>query len=329
MLADLFHSVVVVLVNYQNRKMAASAPQYFKDLFFSKGKIPTGSVTEYYSDVSGQKVSITGDVVGPFTLPQTAEYYAHGGFGIKDSAEVPPNLQTMANDTVSLVEAAKIDLKKYDNKGRADGHVDAFIIVHAGRGGEQTNNANDIWSCKWTLPGNDAREVGASKTKVYAFLTIPEDARLGVCAHEIGHLVFSWPDFYDISPTPTSRGVGGWCLMGAGSWGAINGNPIGTTPAHPSAWCKVDQGWVDVIADGSAPATADIILNDVKASSTNTINANRFGNVHKLWSNGLVGKEYFLIENRTKSGYDASLPSEGLLSKSIPFTEEMVVLTEV
>lgn len=60
----------------------------------------------------------------------------------------------------------------------------------------------------------------------------------------------------------------------------------------------------------------DIFLNDVKAGVSNTRNANRFGYVHRLWSNGqATGNEYFLVENRTKSGYDSSLPSEGLLGK--------------
>lgn len=303
-------SVIVVLVNFKDKAMSTSAPDYFRDLFFSKKKVATGSVTEYYSDVSGGKISITGDIVGPFTLPNTAAFYANGGFGIKGKAENPPNAMTMANDAVSAVEAAGIDLKKYDNKGRADGYVDAFIVVHAGSGGEETNNPDDIWSCKWVLPGNTAREVGKSKTRVKPFLTIPEDAKLGVCAHEIGHLVFGWPDLYDIRYK--SAGVGSWCLMSGGSWGRVDGNPRGTTPSHPSAWCKLDQQWVDVAA---AVNQSDVVLNDVKASVDNTINANRFGSVYKLWSNGKASKEYFLIENRTKSGYDASLPGEGLLSE--------------
>ena len=294
--------------------MRETAVQDFSDLFFSHKKIPTGSVTEYFSDVSGGKISITGDVVGPLELPHTEEHYANGGHGIKGlAANNEPNLRTMANDTVSAVESAGIDLKKYDNKGRADGYVDAFIIVHAGRGGEETLNPTDIWSCKWILPGDVPRQVGETKTKVYPFLTIPEDAKLGVCAHELGHLLFGWPDLYDVSSN--SRGIGKWCLMSGGSWGAVGGGAPGTTPCHPSAWCKLDQGWVDAIADA---VQGHVFLNDVKADVSNTINANRFGNVHKLWSNGQVnGKEYFLIENRTMSGYDGSLPGEGLLGKCI------------
>ena len=326
------YSVIVVLVSFPSTPIAKTTPQYFRDLFFSKNKIPTGSVTEYFTDVTGGKISITGDVEGPYKLPQEMKYYAHGGHGFKGPAAKEPNTQTMAHDTVAAVEKAGISLEKYDNKGRADGYVDAFIIVHAGRGGEdppvvhgqQKPNVNDIWSVKWVLPDNKPRDVenGKSKTRVNAFLTIPENAKLGVCAHELGHLLFGWPDLYDVSYTPGGNGgIGKWCLMSGGSWGYIgdavqHGKDIkGTTPCHPSAWCKLQQGWVDISIE---TAQDHITLNDVKANAYNTTNANSFGSVYKLWSNGQTNsKEYFLIENRTKSGYDASLPGEGLLSKLV------------
>jgi hypothetical protein len=36
--------------------------------------------------------------------------------------------------------------------------VDAFVVVHAGRGAEVTGDAGDLWSVKWTLP--TPREAG-------------------------------------------------------------------------------------------------------------------------------------------------------------------------
>lgn len=35
--------------------------------------------------------------------------------------------------------------------------------------------------------------------------------------------------------------------------------------------------------------------------------------VHRLWKDGGSGAEYFLIENRQRSGYDSQLPGDGLL----------------
>ena len=44
-------------------------------------------------------------------------------------------------------------------------------------------------------------------------------------AHELGHLLFGFPDLYDTDYT--SEGIGDWCLMAAGSW-----NGGGDTPAE-------------------------------------------------------------------------------------------------
>jgi immune inhibitor A len=172
--------------------------------------------------------------------------------------------------------------------------VDAFVVVHAGRGAEQTHNlVNDLWSLKWVLP----RRVFVDGVSVYAFLTIPEDARLGVCAHELGHLVFGWPDLYDTDYS--SPGIGNWCLMSGGSWG---GTPNGTRPCHPSAWCKANQNWAKVV---NTTTNGPLTLRDVKATRE----------VRRLWTNGdLTSREYFLIENRQQSGFDASLPGAGLFS---------------
>ena len=58
-----------------------------------------------------------------------------------------PSMQDMAQDVVAAVGA--VDYAPYEmNK---DGYVDAFVIVHAGRGAEETNAPNDFWSVKWTL----------------------------------------------------------------------------------------------------------------------------------------------------------------------------------
>jgi immune inhibitor A len=158
--------------------------QHFEELVFSKGKIPTGSVTEYYEDVSGGKIELTGAVVGPFRMPLTLAQYAHGANGFTEAA---PNLQDLAAHALASADAS-IDLTAYDNDH--NGMVDAFIVVHAGQGAEEipdpVERPNNIWSAKWTLRNS----THADGTNVYGFLTVPEFAKIGVCAHELGHLLF-------------------------------------------------------------------------------------------------------------------------------------------
>ena len=78
-------------------------------------------------------------------------------------------------------------------------------MIHAGPGGEVTGNSDDIWSHKWTLAGG-ARPV--DQTKIFAYLTVPEDCKIGVCAHELGHLLFGFPDLYDTDSAPKVLATG-------------------------------------------------------------------------------------------------------------------------
>ncbi|KAF2179017.1 M6 metalloprotease [Zopfia rhizophila CBS 207.26] len=276
--------IAIVLVDFQDRKMAPGVKERFQDLFFSTRKIPTGSVTEYYQEVSQNKISLTGEVVGPFTLSRNLAYYANGNYG---RGWPEPNSMTMADEALTAADG-HINFKPYDNDG--NGYVDAFVVVHAGSGAEQTGNVNDIWSVKWSLP----QERRVDDVNVYGFLTIPEDAKIGVSAHEIGHLVFGWPDLYDTDNS--SAGIGNWCVMSYGSWGGG-----GDRPVHPSAWCKATQGWIDVIPEKE---NHQITLADIKSGYK----------VHRLWKDGDTSSpEYYLIENRQLTGFDEFLPGAGLL----------------
>jgi len=276
--------VIVVLVQFSDRALAQTA-SHFNDLFFSTGVLPHGSVKEYYHEVTGGLVDIVGEVAGPFQLPQTNAWYASNNFGIGRPTGTP-RANIMAKDAAVAADPT-INFGQYDNDG--NGFIDAFIVVHAGSGGEQTGNSNDIWSHKWTLPS----AYNTDGKQIFAYLTIPEDARIGVCAHELGHLLFGFPDLYDTDDT--SEGVGNWCLMGGGSW-----NGGGDIPSHPSAWCKAQQGWATVT---NVTTAGTITIPDVKISR----------NVHRLWKDGTGGPEYFLLENRQRTQYDARLPGDGLL----------------
>ncbi len=277
--------IVVVLADFADRQMSPGHDrQYFENLFFSRRVLPKGSVREYYDEVTHGLVDIVGEVVGPYRMPLTLAQYANGQSGMSDFA---PNARTLARDAAEAANR-NVDFAPYDNDG--NGFVDAFIVIHAGGGAEVTGSAGDIWSHKWVLANG---EYNADGTKIFAYLTVPEDARIGVCCHELGHLLFGWPDLYDTDYS--SEGLGNWCLMAGGSW---NGN--GDRPAHPSAWCKAQQGWVSVV---NQTGNGTVTVEEVITSHT----------VHRFWKDGAQGKEYFLVENRQRRQYDDMLPGDGLL----------------
>lgn len=275
--------VIVVLAQFSDKAMTQTK-QHFEELFFSTGILPHGSVREYYREVTNNLVDVVGEVVGPYQLPKKLSEYCHGASG---TGSTEPNARTMARDA-AVAANPDVVFDSYDNDG--DGYVDAFIVVHAGPGAEATGSTSDIWSHKWILAGG---AYNADQTKIYAYLTVPEDSLIGVCCHELGHLLFGFPDLYDTDYS--SEGVGNWCLMGGGSW-----NGGGAIPAHPSAWCKDNQGWATAVVP---TANATVNIEDVKTGHR----------IYKLWKNGTPGSEYFLVENRQRTLYDQALPGGGLL----------------
>lgn len=276
--------VAVVLVDFSDKQFAETAA-HFHDLFFSTGVLPHGSVREYYHEVTNGLVTLDGSVVGPYRMPQTLAWYAASGSGIGLNS-TPFRSPQLARDAAGAADPA-LNFGPYDNDH--NGFVDAFIVVHAGQGAEVTGSLGDIWSHKSTL----SSAYSTDGTQIYGYLTIPEDARIGVAAHELGHLLFGFPDLYDTDYS--SEGIGNWCLMSGGTW-----NGGGDVPSHPSAWCKVNQGWASVV--------------NVTTNGTLTVPAVETSHqVFRLWQNGGSGSEYFLLENRQPTGYDADLPGSGLL----------------
>lgn len=278
---------LVLLVDFPDAA-ATENQQHFHDMLFSSGTFPTGSMRDYYREVSYQKLTVLGEVAGTggptagwFRAPRNKSYYTNGnnGFGT-----YPQNAQRLVEDVVDLA-APHVNFADYDNDG--DGIVDALVIIAAGSGAEVTGNVNDIWSHKWSIAPRTIDGV-----KVTGYFMAPEDGRVGVMAHELGHLLLGAPDLYDIDYS--SRGTGRWDLMAAGSW-----NNGGHTPAHPVAWLKAKVGWVSpvVITSGTQSVTLPPYTTNDK--------------VLKIPIGAADSNEYFMVSNRQKTGFDAHLPGDG------------------
>ena len=116
---------------------------------------------------------------------------------------------------------------------------------------------------------------------------------ISVICHEFGHML-GLPDLYARPENPGSEGMSIWCAM---SNQAPNGRP-----QHFSAWCKEQLGWIKpTVIDPTIKQK--LLLDPVESSSRQC---------YKILLRS-DGSEYLLLENRRKLGFDASLPSEGLL----------------
>ena len=283
-------SAIVLLVDFSD--CAATRRQTdINDMLFSSGTYPSGSMRDFYREVSYGKLDVTGQVSGAgggwYRAPHPKTYYTGGNYGF---GNYPQNAQKLVEDVVGLA-APFIDFSRYDGDG--DSVVEALIVIAAGSGAERTGNVNDLWSHKWDMPAKTLNGV-----TVQNYFLAPEDGQVGVMSHEFGHLLCRWPDLYDTDYS--SRGTGQWDLMASGSW---NGN--GDRPAHPTAWCKVKAGWL-----------TPVLIYNVKKDVTIAPYATH-EQVYKLPIGSINSKEYFLLTNRRKTGFDDHLPGEGLIIEHV------------
>ena len=284
---------LVLLVDFSDQA-ATQTQAHYAEMLFSAGSYATGSMRDYYREASYGQLDVIGEVSGAggptngwYRAPQPKSYYTNDDHGF---GAYPRNAQKLVEDVVDLA-SPHVNFAQYDNDG--DGIVDALIIIAAGAGGEVTGNKDDIWSHKWGITPKTVDGV-----KVQTYFMAPEDGRVGVMSHELGHLLMQWPDLYDTDYS--SRGTGRWDLMAGGSW-----NNGGDTPAHPTAWCKLKAGWIN-------PTTIFNAAQDVSIQpyATNS-------QVYKLPIGSATSKEYFLVTNRQKTGFDSHLPGEGCIIEHV------------
>jgi immune inhibitor A len=288
--------IIVLLVDFSDNKATRPATQ-FEDMLFSQHTFQTGSLRDFYGEVTLGKVDVSGTVHGWLRMPKKYSDYVNSKSG---TGPYPHNAQKLAEDALTAALAKKVVFPPALSAFK-DGAITALIIVHAGQGAEvkptKVEQAANIWSHKADLrkPFKVAPNLFATN-----YLTVPEDAHMGVCAHELGHLAFQWDDFYD--PNYADDGVewdgaGVWDLMAGGSW-----NNGGLTPAHPAGLHKSQHHWVQV--QQVAATTTGIAIPPYSKTA---------GKVVRVISPRFKPTQCLILENRRRVGFDRALPGEGLL----------------
>ncbi len=165
---------------------------------------------------------------------------------------------------------------------------DGLIFIYAGERFPKANRGTLFWPHRATVqrPG-----------KRWSYYICPEGGptmtSISVFCHEFGHML-GLPDLYARPENPGSEGVGVWCLM--------SNERGGGKPQHMCAWSKAQLGWLQpAIIDPAVPQK--LVLGPVEGSTTECFKIPMRAD----------GAEYLLLENRRRTGFDASLPAEGLL----------------
>jgi M6 family metalloprotease-like protein len=282
---------VVLLVDFDDN-VSTHRPGEFDTLLFTKGFVyPTGSMRDFYWENSYETFEVMGAAHGWFRMPRSYVSYACTLESCYGRGTYPYNSRGLVEDAINAADPY-VNFADYDHDG--DGWVDALFVVHAGPGAEQTGQCCHIWSHK----SHTSSPMLKDGVYLYDYAMEPETRSIGlvdigVFCHEFGH-VLGILDLYDTDGT--SEGLGEWSLMASGSW-----NDDGRSPAHFDAWCKNTLGFTEVVR-----LTANQVDFEILQAETTPVS-------YRLWTSGQWGSEYYLVENRQKTGFDAALPGEGLL----------------
>jgi M6 family metalloprotease-like protein len=279
----------------------------------------TNSVADYYLDASFNQL----------TLSPAAESYGTANDGVIGWLNLGYNHPNTGGDSgianQLIVKNALIAADSYVNYASYDTNADGYIssnelhlvVIVAGYEASCSNLTPSVWGHRWSLnnvtpPTLDGKILGDdTHNGGYAqFGEIHGDhqATIGIMVHELGHDI-TWPDLYDTDNS--SDGVGSWSIMGSGSWNYTTGNYFGSSPALPDAWLKWYQGWITPTAvNGTLTHQA---IAQAETNPTAFLLRPNPGGVNWEFGQYSGTGEFFLVENRQLTGYDAGLPGCGLL----------------
>jgi len=238
-----------------------------------------GSVYDYFLDNSGGRLRYTSVVAPYYTAQHDRAYYTD---------ETQPDgirAQELIREALDHLRAQGFDFSSLTVD--SGNYVYATNIFYAG---DVVNNwSKGLWPHSWRLlsdyelmPGRIAAD--------YQITNMGDELTLGTFCHENGHMICDFPDLYDYgNDLFRSSGIGSFCLMCAGA------NVDQKNPTQVNAYLKYRAGWADSIT----PITSGL-------------NATIRAGVNEFFIHSKNQREYFIIENRRRTGRDARLPGSGL-----------------
>ena len=257
----------------------------------------TGSAHDYFLDNSNGRFEPVFDVFGPVTLPNKKSYYGGNDYSGNDRRPA----QALVDGCQLLDD--EIDFSQYDSDG--DGEVDMVLMYYAGYGEADSNDSDSIWPHEWSLDNaGESLKLDGVKINTYA-CTNEKNGQgrnknkmvgIGTACHEFGHAL-GLPDMYDTDYNTNgyAGGLYSYSVMCSGAY-----NNEGRTPPY---YCFEERKYLGWVTD------SDYLVFD--GTGTYTISPINTNMVYRTDTD--MDGEYFLYENRTKTGWDEYIPEEGLV----------------
>lgn len=278
----------------------------------------SGSVKDYFISSSYGKFTPDFDVVGPYTLNHP-EYYYGRYYGTRFPPSGYSNGPGMIVDACTAAHNAGVDFTQYDTDG--DGYVDNVMVIFAGYNQAESYpspNTDLVWPHRWmVVPGSNV-PTGTNITfdgkKLYDYSCTSElkgktgnaMCGIGTFCHEFSHVV-GLMDYYNTDTE--AEMLGAWSTMASGNY-----NNNSNTPPVFSAYDRFAVGWLTPEQYTSGYRTVYPQL----SSPTPPANTDGYAYLVSATASNMNGaspspSEFFIIEHREQTGFDAYLPSAGML----------------
>lgn len=219
------------------------------------------------------------------------------GYDPDNSLEAPARMQALIKEIAQYLSGNLTSDINVDVNG--DGIVDNLTIIFSG--GSDIGNKHLLWPKRTDLALPDEKAIYIKGVKLTGYLMVFDEANgydnqftgialnTGVLCHEMSHSLGTY-DLYHANDNLSPVGV--WDLMSDNQVSAQ-----GMTAYTKQKYCK----WITI---PTISAAGTYTLNPVGGSTSENI-------AYKIQPNG--SDEYFIVEYRRKSGFDANLPASGLL----------------
>ena len=267
----------------------------------------TGSVKQYFSDMSEGEFQPQFDVKGVVKVSKNYAYYG------QDQSENSRDIKykEMIKEACELAKSQLgVNFSEYDANN--DGNVDLVYVIHAGYGQNTGGEENTLWAKTsfnyiTTIDGKEISAHGINSELNFNkgnYIT-----GIGVICHEFSHTM-GIPDLYPYNSKAyvNNQEPESWDLMDAGEYGNN-----GYTPVPYCAWELDIMGW------NAGIETLD------KEPKQITMEPYFSGN-RKAYKIEADNGEYLLLQNLQRTGWGKGYMSHGLLIYRIDYQRSNVGL---
>lgn len=231
------------------------------------------SLRKFYKDISGGLVDYQNIVYGYFRAPLTFAQY--------DAMPYAQGAQQILGLALNWIQSSGFDFSTLSIN--PDGSIQAINLMYTGN---PPNWAQGMWFHKGNYTGFSANGVFSND---YNCSPADNPLTLATVAHENGHMIGKWPDTYKYDNLNGPDGIGSFDLM---CWYGSSTNPVPPNPLFRS-----NAGWGRVV---------DVTnYNGINIDTANSMTCFKYRNINDT-------NEFFLLENRMKSGRSLTIPNQGL-----------------